>query len=98
VERVLREGADLGVAYDGDADRPSAWSVTRAICGATSCSSCFRARCSRSIRGASIIFEVKCSQTLVDDIARPRRSPVMWRTGILLSRKMKEENRPLAGR
>jgi phosphomannomutase/phosphoglucomutase len=48
--------------------------------------------------GAAILGEVKCSQTLYDDIAAHGGRPIVWKTGhSLIKRKMKEENALLAG-
>jgi phosphomannomutase/phosphoglucomutase len=48
--------------------------------------------------GATIIFEVKCSQALPDEIEKAGGVPLMWRTGhSFIKNKMKEENAPLAG-
>jgi len=48
--------------------------------------------------GASIIFEVKCSQALPEIIEKYGGKPIMWKTGhSLLKKKMKELNSPFAG-
>jgi phosphomannomutase/phosphoglucomutase len=48
--------------------------------------------------GAAILGEVKCSQTLYDDIARHGGRPILWKTGhSLIKAKMKEERALLAG-
>jgi phosphomannomutase/phosphoglucomutase len=48
--------------------------------------------------GAAILGEVKCSQTLYDDIAEHGGRPIIWKTGhSLIKRKMKEEHALLAG-
>ncbi|HSG28738.1 MAG TPA: phosphomannomutase/phosphoglucomutase, partial [Candidatus Krumholzibacterium sp.] len=48
--------------------------------------------------GASVIFEVKCSQGLEEDILRHGGRPIMWKTGhSLIKKKMREENALLAG-
>jgi phosphomannomutase len=48
--------------------------------------------------GAAILGEVKCSQTLYDDIAKHGGRPIMWKTGhSLIKAKMKEEQALLAG-
>jgi phosphomannomutase/phosphoglucomutase len=48
--------------------------------------------------GAAILGEVKCSQTLYDDIAKHGGRPIMWKTGhSLIKTKMKEEHAMLAG-
>ena len=48
--------------------------------------------------GAPILFEVKCSQGLVDEVERLGGEPVMYKTGhSLIKAKMKEMHAPLAG-
>jgi len=48
--------------------------------------------------GASILGEVKCSQTMYDDIAAHGGRPILWKTGhSLIKAKMKEEKALLAG-
>ena len=48
--------------------------------------------------GAAILGEVKCSQTLYDDIAKHGGRPIIWKTGhSLIKTKMKEEHALLAG-
>jgi phosphomannomutase/phosphoglucomutase len=52
----------------------------------------------RTGRGQPIIFDVKCSQALPDEIERAGGRPVMWKTGhSLIKDKMKELRAPLAG-
>jgi phosphomannomutase/phosphoglucomutase len=47
---------------------------------------------------AEIIFDVKCSQGLVEDIEAHGGTPVMWRTGhSLIKSRMKETDAPIAG-
>ena len=49
-------------------------------------------------KGATIIFDVKCSQTLEDDVKKHGGIPIMWRTGhSLIKKKMRVENAALAG-
>jgi phosphomannomutase/phosphoglucomutase len=95
---VLEQGLDLGIAYDGDADRIGVIDAR----GDTIWGDKLMVLFSRAIlarhRGAAIISEVKCSQTLFDDIARHGGRPIMWRTGhSLIKKKMKEESALLAG-
>jgi phosphomannomutase/phosphoglucomutase len=48
--------------------------------------------------GATILGEVKCSQTLYDDIAKHGGNPIVWKTGhSLIKTKMKETGALLAG-
>ena len=48
--------------------------------------------------GAAVLGEVKCSQTLYDDVAKHGGRPILWKTGhSLIKTKMKEEGALLAG-
>ncbi|HUO53045.1 MAG TPA: phosphomannomutase, partial [Gemmatimonadaceae bacterium] len=52
----------------------------------------------RTGAGQPIIFDVKCSQALPEEIARAGGTPVMWRTGhSLIKERMKELHAPIAG-
>lgn len=96
--RVLQENADLGVAYDGDADRLGVVDDQGQILWGDQLLILFSREILGKRPGANVIFEVKCSQTLVDDIARHGGNPIMWRTGhSLIKEKMKVEGSPLAG-
>jgi phosphomannomutase/phosphoglucomutase len=96
---VKREHADLGVAFDGDADRIGliddrgeiVWGDHLLILYA-------RDVLARTGRGQSIIFDVKCSQALPHAIEAAGGTPVMWKTGhSLIKDKMKELDAPIAG-
>jgi phosphomannomutase / phosphoglucomutase len=95
---VLENGLDLGIAYDGDADRIGVIDARgEAIWGDKLMILYSRAILARH-PGAAIISEVKCSQTMYDDIAARGGRPIMWRTGhSLIKKKMKEEHALLAG-
>jgi phosphomannomutase/phosphoglucomutase len=95
---VLDNGLDLGIAFDGDADRIGVIDEK----GDTIWGDKLMILLSRAILarhpGAAIISEVKCSQTMYDDIASHGGRPIMWRTGhSLIKKKMKEERALLAG-
>ena len=95
---VLENGLDLGIAFDGDADRIGVIDAN----GDTIWGDKLMILFSRAILarhpGAAIISEVKCSQTMYDDIAAHGGRPIMWRTGhSLIKKKMKEEHALLAG-
>jgi phosphomannomutase / phosphoglucomutase len=95
---VLDNGLDLGIAYDGDADRIGVIDAR----GDTIWGDKLMVLFSRAILarhpGAAIISEVKCSQTLYDDIEAHGGRAIMWRTGhSLIKKKMKEEHALLAG-
>jgi len=95
---VLDNQLDLGIAFDGDADRIGVIDAK----GDTIWGDKLMVLFSRAIlarhKGAAIISEVKCSQTLYDDIEKHGGRAIMWRTGhSLIKKKMKEEHALLAG-
>ncbi len=99
IAAVKREGAELGVAFDGDADRIGLVDDQgRIIWGDHILILYARDVIARSGKSQPIIFDVKCSQALTDEITRAGGVPVMWKTGhSLIKDKMKEQNAPLAG-
>jgi phosphomannomutase / phosphoglucomutase len=96
---VQREGAELGIAFDGDADRIGLVDGTgRIIWGDHLLILYARDVFARMGRGQPVIFDVKCSQALPDAITKAGGTPVMWKTGhSLIKGKMKELDAPLAG-
>ncbi len=98
IATVKREGADFGVGYDGDADRIGVVDENGQIIWGDKLMIIFGREVLKENPGASIIFEVKCSQALPEMIEKFGGKPVMWKTGhSLLKEKMKETGAPLAG-
>jgi phosphomannomutase/phosphoglucomutase len=99
IAAVTAQGAELGVAFDGDADRIGLVDDQgRIIWGDHILILYARDVLARTGTGQPIIFDVKCSQALTDEIARAGGRPVMWKTGhSLIKDKMKEQGAPLAG-
>ncbi|MBI4638769.1 MAG: phosphomannomutase/phosphoglucomutase [Candidatus Rokubacteria bacterium] len=96
--KVVEVGADLGVAYDGDADRVGVVDER----GHRHEADLILILLARDLLarhpGAKIVFDVKSSQSLVDDIRTRGGVPVMWKTGHShLKRKMREEGILLGG-
>lgn len=97
IATVKAEKADVGVAYDGDSDRIGVVNEQGQILWGDQLLALY-AREILTEGAAPIIFEVKCSVALIDDIRKHGGEPVMWRTGhSLIKKKMKELNSPLAG-
>ncbi len=97
-ERVLATGATLGVAWDGDGDRIGAIDETGEIVWGDKLLLLYARAVLREHPGATIIGEVKCSETLYADIAKHGGRPLVWKTGhSLIKSKMKEEHALLAG-
>ena len=98
IDKVKREKADLGIAYDGDADRIGAVDETGKILWGDELLVLFARDVLKRNPGATIISEVKCSQRLYDDITKNGGKPIMWKAGhSLLKAKMKETHALLAG-
>jgi phosphomannomutase/phosphoglucomutase len=96
--RVLDSGARLGVAWDGDGDRIGAVDETGEVVWGDKLLILFARAVLRDHPGATILGEVKCSETLYADIARHGGRPLMWKTGhSLIKTKMKQENALLGG-
>ncbi len=96
--RVADLGADLGVAFDGDADRIGAIADNGAIVWGDQLMIIFSRDILEQHPGGTIIFEVKCSQALVEDIKVHGGRPLMWKTGhSLIEAKIREEKALLAG-
>jgi phosphomannomutase/phosphoglucomutase len=98
IAQVSRQAAELGMAYDGDADRLGVVDENGNIIWGDQLLILFSREVLSRQPGATIIFEVKCSQALPDEIEKAGGKPLMWRTGhSFIKKKMKEENSPLAG-
>jgi phosphomannomutase/phosphoglucomutase len=98
IEKVREEKADLGIAYDGDADRLGAVDEKGNILWGDELLVLFSRDVLQRNPDAVIISEVKCSQRLYDDIARNGGRAIMWKAGhSLLKAKMKETHALLAG-
>jgi phosphomannomutase / phosphoglucomutase len=97
-QKVVEVGADLGLAWDGDADRVGVIDER----GRRHEADLILVLLARDLLtrhpGAKIVFDVKCSQVLVDDIRKHGGLPVMWKTGHShLKRKMREDGILLGG-
>ncbi len=95
---VLQHGADIGIAYDGDADRVGAVDENGKVLWGDQMMILFSRAVLKEVPGATIVAEVKCSKTLYDDIAAHGGKGIMWKTGhSLIKGKMRETGAQLAG-
>jgi phosphomannomutase / phosphoglucomutase len=98
MQLVVAEKADLGIGYDGDADRIGAVDNKGRLIFADTLLAIFSADVLSRRPNEPIIFDVKCSQLLPEMIEQRGGKPIMWKTGhSLLKAKMKEMHAPLAG-
>jgi phosphomannomutase / phosphoglucomutase len=95
---VTQHSAELGIAYDGDADRIGAIDENGRIVWGDELMVIFSRAILQERGGAAIIGDVKCSQRMYDDIAKRGGRPIMWKTGhSLIKSKLREEHAALAG-
>jgi phosphomannomutase / phosphoglucomutase len=95
---VKKETAEVGIAYDGDADRIGVIDDQGNILWGDQLMILFSRYVLKESPGAAIVGEVKCSYTLYDDIRKHGGKAVMWKAGhSLIKAKMKEEHAELAG-
>jgi phosphomannomutase/phosphoglucomutase len=97
-ERVLASRADLGIAFDGDADRVGAVDDRGRVLYGDQLLALYARDLLRRHPGATILTEVKSSRALVEDIEAHGGVPIMWKTGhSLIKKKMRETGALLAG-
>lgn len=96
--RVQASGADLGIGYDGDADRIGLVDERGQLLYGDQILALFARELLERQPGSRVLFDVKCSQGLGEDIRAHGGEPVMWKTGhSLLKAKMQAEGIPLGG-
>ena len=87
---------DIGLAFDGDADRVGVIDETGDVIWADQLLALFLPEVLEE--GDEILFDVKCSQALEDMILKYGGKPVMWKTGhSLIKQRMAELNCKLGG-
>jgi phosphomannomutase/phosphoglucomutase len=98
IREVKARQADIGLAYDGDSDRLGVIDERGEIIWGDRLLVLFAREILSRHPGAKVIFDVKCSQVLVDDIRQHGGRPIMWMTGhSLIKKKLYEEQAALAG-
>ena len=99
IAAVKKDRADVGIAFDGDADRIGViddqgeiiWGDYLLIVYA-------RDALARTGKGQSIVFDVKASQALPEAVEKAGGIPVMWKTGhSLIEEKMHDTHAPVGG-
>jgi phosphomannomutase/phosphoglucomutase len=99
IATVKKDRADIGIAFDGDADRIGVidnegeiiWGDYLLIIYA-------RDAIARTGKGQSIVFDVKASQALPEAISKAGGVPVMWKTGhSLIEKKIHDTHAPVGG-
>ncbi|HYR68400.1 MAG TPA: phosphomannomutase/phosphoglucomutase, partial [Candidatus Dormibacteraeota bacterium] len=97
-ERVRSAGADIGIGFDGDADRVGAVDEQGRLLFGDQTLALYAADVLAKKPGSPIVFEVKCSQGLVEWVEAKGGKPIMWKAGhSLIKAKMRELQAPLGG-
>jgi phosphomannomutase/phosphoglucomutase len=95
---VKEKNLNVGIGFDGDGDRIGVVDEKGNIVFGDKLMIIFSREILSRKPGSVFISEVKCSQTMYDDIEKHGGKPIMWRTGhSLIKKKMKEEKAELAG-
>lgn len=99
LQRAVKEnGCDVGIGFDGDADRIGIVDQKGGILWADLLMAVYAAEVLKTHPGAPVIADVKSSRVLFDEVARLGGQPVMWNTGhSLIKARMQEIASPLAG-
>ena len=98
IDEVQATGADLGLAFDGDADRVAAVSASGKIVAADQLLMLFAQDVVTRNPGADIVYDIKCSRHLNQVIANHGGRPVMWKSGhSMVKQKMRETGALLGG-
>jgi phosphomannomutase / phosphoglucomutase len=98
IASVRKEKAEVGIAYDGDADRIGVIDDQGKVLWGDQLMILFARSVLAEVPGSAIVGEVKCSASLYEDIARRGGKPIMWKAGhSLIKAKMKETDAQLGG-
>lgn len=97
-DTVVKLNADIGIGYDGDADRIGLIDEKGNVIWGDIIMILLSRALLKEVPGATIIGEVKCSHRLYNDISAKGGKPIMWKAGhSLIKAKMKETGAQLGG-
>lgn len=98
IKTVKKTGAQMGIGFDGDADRIGLVDHNGEIIWGDKVLNIFARSILKEVPGATIVAEVKCSKTLYDDIKARGGNAIMWKAGhSLIKAKMKEVGAAMGG-
>lgn len=97
-KKVVEAGLDVGLAFDGDADRIGIVDERGNPMSGDMLLLVYSLDLLETNPGATIIGDVKCSGNLFSKIREAGGNPIMWKTGhSVIKDKMKKENAELGG-
>jgi len=98
IDTIRAKKADIGIAFDGDSDRIGVVDEQGNILWGDQLMVIFTRDILRERPGATFVSEVKCSQTMYDDIRAHGGTAVMWKAGhSLIKAKLRELDAAMAG-
>jgi len=98
IAHVRTHGCELGLAFDGDADRLGLVTRSGQIIWPDRQLILYARDVLQRQPGAPVLFDVKCSRHVAQAVAQAGGTPLMWQTGhSMIKAKMREVNAPLAG-
>ena len=98
IERVLAEHADVGFAFDGDADRLGVVDNKGNVIAGDRLMSLYWADILRTHKGAEVLVEPKCSMVLPETAEKFGGKPFYWKSGhSVIKAKMREMGAVFAG-
>ncbi len=98
INKVKEIKADLGLGFDGDGDRVGTIAPNGEVIWPDRQMILFARDVISRNPDATIIFDVKCSQLLPQEIGKAGGTPLMWKTGhSLIKKKMKQSGALLGG-
>ena len=98
IRKMSEEDAEVGIAFDGDADRIGVVTAKGDILWGDQLLIIFARDILSKQTGTKVIGEVKCSEALFEEVEKAGGKPIMWKVGhSLIKAKLKEEEAALAG-
>lgn len=98
IKKVKEEKADAGIGVDGDADRIGVIDENGETIWGDKLLMLYSRELLQRKPKSKIVFDVKCTNLLGEDISKHGGIPIMWKTGhSLIKSKMHEENTEIAG-
>ncbi|MCM8804386.1 MAG: phosphomannomutase/phosphoglucomutase [Candidatus Omnitrophica bacterium] len=98
IEIVKKYNLDCGLGFDGDGDRLGVIDDKGNILWGDQLLILYSREILKKNKGAKIIFDVKCSKSLEEEIEKSGGIPIIWKTGhSLIENKLHQEKAPIAG-
>jgi phosphomannomutase / phosphoglucomutase len=97
-KKVIESNSDIGIAFDGDGDRIGIVNERGVVIPADRILILLARDLLSRRKGTEVIFDVKCTHVLADEIEKLGGKAMRWKTGhSFIKRKMKEDGALLAG-